>query len=230
MDKPFSKRPPRLAAGLACLALFVQPLIAQSAKRPDPRERWNSVFAKKEQLANPEPNTFLVSMLKGRKPGRALDIGMGQGRNSVWLAKQGWDVTGLDISDVAIGLALEQANAAGVKLTTIQKDLAEWDYGKEQWDLVLLCYMQGDARFRARQIIDSLRPGGIVVIETWHEDMDKHLGRKVGGFETNEVFKVYGDIRIRHYEDVLAAPDWGKELGGVPRPLVRIMAEKPAAK
>jgi hypothetical protein len=50
----------------------------------------------------------------------------------------------------------------------------------------------------------------------------------VGGFETNEVFKLYGGLRIRRYEDLLGEPDWGKELGATPRPIVRIMAEKEA--
>lgn len=223
--------PSPVASGLVALALSTCSLLAQTApaaKPPDMREVWNQRFTKGDSLANNQPNAFLARMVAGRKPGKALDVGMGQGRNAVFLAQAGWDVTGFDISDVALRMAEEHAKAANVKITTIQQDLREWHYGKHQWDLVVLCYMQGDARFRANEIIDSLKPGGIVVIEPWHEDMDKDLGRKVGGFTTNEVFKAYGDIRIRHYEDLRAAPDWGKELGGVPRPIVRIMAEKPA--
>lgn len=194
----------------------------------DAREYWDRNHRESRSLARPEPNAFLVSSVKGRKPGKALDVGTGTGRNAVWLAREGWDVTGFDISGVAIEAAHQAARNAGVKIDAFVKDLEEWNYGTGQWDLVLLCYMQGDARFRSKEVIASLRPGGIVVIETWHRDLDKETGRKVGGFETNEVFKLYGSLRIRRYEDTMAEPDWGKELGNRARPIVRIMAEKEA--
>lgn len=216
-----------ITAGPVCLAAAAGALRAQQARPAfDAKEYWDKNHRESRSLARPEPNAFLMSMVKGRKPGKALDVGMGPGRNAIWLARQGWDVSGFDISGVAVDAALEAAKAAGVKINAFVKDLKEWDYGTAQWDLVLLCYMQGDARFRSKQVIDSLRPGGVVIIETWHQDLDKETGRKVGGFETNEVFKLYGSLRIRHYEDTVAEPDWGKELGGKPRPVVRIMAEK----
>lgn len=205
---------------------------AAHAQQPRPafdaREYWDKNHRESRSLAHPEPNAFLVSTVKGRRPGRALDVGAGTGRNAVWLAREGWDVTGFDISGVAIEAAHRAARAAGVKIDAFVRDLKDWEYGRQQWDLVLLCYMQGDARFRSKEVIGSLRPGGIVVIETWHQDLDKETGRKVGGFETNEVFKLYGGLRIRRYEDLPGEPDWGKELGGTPRPIVRIMAEKEA--
>lgn len=214
-------------AALACFTLCASLAVAQPQRR-DPKEFWNQNHKEQRQLARTEPNDFMVRMLKDRKPGRALDIGMGQGRNAIWLAKQGWDVTGVDISDVGIAMAQEEAKKLGVTIKAIQKDIKDWEYGREQWDVVLLCYMQGDARFRSKEVIDSLKPGGVVIIETWQKELDADLGRAVNGFEVNEVFKLYGDIRIRHYEDVRAVPDWGRDLGGKPRPIVRIMAEKPA--
>src|SRR5579883_1653533 len=56
--------------------------------------RWNRILTSDNPSFNVNPNEFLVQMAKGRKPGTALDVGMGQGRNTIWLAQQGWDTTG----------------------------------------------------------------------------------------------------------------------------------------
>ena len=59
-------------------------------------ELWNRVLTAENPRFNTEPNAFLVRMIEGREPGRALDVGMGQGRNAIWLAREGWKVTGFD--------------------------------------------------------------------------------------------------------------------------------------
>lgn len=93
---------------LLCLTGLVQ---AQEQRR-EPREIWNDVFTKRQ---GPElrHNKFLAEIIKGRKPGKALDIGTGEGRNALFLAAQGWEVTGFDISDVGIKLAREEAQKRG---------------------------------------------------------------------------------------------------------------------
>jgi SAM-dependent methyltransferase len=80
-------------------------------------------------------NKFLAETIKGRKPGKALDIGMGEGRNALFLATQGWEVTGFDISDVGVQLARETAQKRGLKLETLVDDVDRFDYGRQRWDL-----------------------------------------------------------------------------------------------
>src|SRR6188768_3099174 len=80
---------------------------ALSTQKPDPRgspadqrERWNKEFSSGiPSLRNAQSSEFLAAVIKGLKPGTALDLGIGQGRNAIYLAAQGWDVTGVDISD-----------------------------------------------------------------------------------------------------------------------------------
>ncbi|MFZ0308445.1 MAG: methyltransferase domain-containing protein [Terriglobales bacterium] len=85
----------------------------------DDAEFWNTyLITGRKQWLNSEPNGFLVEMVKGRKPGRALDVAMGQGRNTVWLAQQGWDVTGFDPADQAVTEANEAAQRFGVTIHT----------------------------------------------------------------------------------------------------------------
>jgi 2-polyprenyl-3-methyl-5-hydroxy-6-metoxy-1,4-benzoquinol methylase len=76
------------------------------AQQPDAiqqeRKGWDQVFAKEELSFSKEPNAFLVRSISAHPPGRALDVGMGQGRNTFWLAEHGWTVTGFDISPIRL--------------------------------------------------------------------------------------------------------------------------------
>ena len=98
---------------LGCLLLLgcALPLAAQLTPQQESlRETYNITYGKNEDgVYNPAPNAFLVEVARDLKPGRALDVGMGQGRNAIYLAQQGWNVTGVDISDEGIRQAKEQA-------------------------------------------------------------------------------------------------------------------------
>ncbi|MCX6632686.1 MAG: methyltransferase domain-containing protein, partial [Candidatus Solibacter sp.] len=95
-------------------------------------EYWDRAYSNPGLVFNTRPNAFLAEVAKLLKPGRALDIGMGQGRNSVYLAELGWDVTGFDISERGMELARQSPAAAGVKITTINTSMDDFDYGVGQ--------------------------------------------------------------------------------------------------
>ena len=99
-------------------------------------ERWNRILTAEKPTFNVEPNAFLVEMVKGRKTGRSLDVGMGQGRNAIWLAQQGWDSHGFDPAERAVALARETAGKARVKITTSIAGAEAFDFGNGQWDLI----------------------------------------------------------------------------------------------
>src|SRR5688572_7043242 len=105
------------------------------------RIRWNrSLTQDTAYKFNKDPNALLMESVKGKKPGKALDLGMGQGRNTIFLAKQGWDVTGVDIADQAIAFAKERAKAEHVKINTEQTPMEKFNYGTNQWDLIAHIY------------------------------------------------------------------------------------------
>ena len=101
------------------------------------RDRWNRMYANPAPTFNTAPNAFLSEVVKTLKPGRALEIGMGQGRNSVYLATLGWDVTGFDISETGLAVARKSAEAAGVKIAMTNNTMEAFDYGVDQWDLIV---------------------------------------------------------------------------------------------
>jgi SAM-dependent methyltransferase len=106
-------------------------------------ERWNQILTSAKPMFNTAPNAFLVEMIKGVKPGRSLDVGMGQGRNTIYLAQQGWDSVGFDPAERAVAAAQEQARALGVTITTHVARAEDFDWGSAQWDLIVLSYVGG---------------------------------------------------------------------------------------
>lgn len=84
------------------------------------------------------PDESLVELATALKPGRALDLGCGTGRNSMWLARQGWDVTGIDASDVGLKILSQEAAGAGLHLTVEQADLLTYVPTPESYDLVVV--------------------------------------------------------------------------------------------
>lgn len=185
---------------------------------PNP-ERWDRVYADPNPFFSTAPNTFMTEVVKGLKPGRALEIGMGQGRNTVYLAKLGWNVSGLDISERGMEIARKSAEAAGVRITTIKASMDDFEYGVGQWDLIVATY---EGVSWLEQAAKGLKPGGFVVMEAYSRTAQS-LPRS--GFGPNELLKLFMDqnLEVVRYEDVEAKPDWAREVGRV----VRMFARKP---
>lgn len=187
---------------------------------------WNDIYSRPDSVVNPYPNRFLADVVQGVKPGRALDIGMGQGRNAVYLASQGWDVTGVDISEKGLDLAKEQAKRHNVAINAVLSNFDAFDLGKGQWDLISEIYMHGMIIERAPQIVESLRPNGMLVVEGFHRDIaQKGFTGEPIGFFVNELLKAFVPLlRIVRYEEVLDFGDWS--MSGAKVPLVRMVAAK----
>jgi SAM-dependent methyltransferase len=180
--------------------------------RPDgAKVLWNKVYGGHDPIFVRTPNALLAGAILGRKPGKALDFGMGQGRNAVFLAMQGWDVTGFDPSDEAVRLAQANAAKAGVKIRALVATDDQFDFGVAQWDLIAMTYVRSLTTRDAERIRRALAPGGIFVYEN---GSDRH----------NELLKLFLPFRILRFEDVAAFPDWN------PAEKIRVerlVAEKP---
>jgi SAM-dependent methyltransferase len=105
-------------------------------------EEWDRRYADSELLWTAQPNRFLVAEAAGLTPGRALDVACGEGRNAVWLAEQGWRVTGVDFSEVGLAKARRLAAARGVDVAWVAADLLGYRPQPRAFDLVLVFYLQ----------------------------------------------------------------------------------------
>lgn len=112
------------------------------------REGWNKRYTDKEFVWTLNPNQFLVAEVSHLKAGRALDFGTGEGRNAVWLAEQGWQVTAVDYSDVGLDKAKRLATARNVDVKWVLADLTHYQPSHVFYDLVLICYLHLPERDR----------------------------------------------------------------------------------
>lgn len=126
---------------------------------------WNRRYATSELIWTAEPNRFLVEEVADLDPGRALDLGAGEGRNAVWLALHGWDVTAVDFSDVGLSKARQLADAAGVTVDLVCADATAPI--QDRYDLVVVLYLHLPAHQRRaayRNAASAVAPGGTLLI------------------------------------------------------------------
>jgi cyclopropane fatty-acyl-phospholipid synthase-like methyltransferase len=130
---------------------------------------WASRYAERDQVWSGKPNAALVDTAADLTPGRALDLGCGEGGDSVWLAEHGWQVTGVDIAPNAIERARAAATARGVdeRITWLVEDLSSWT-PPGPYDLVSACFLHSPVEFPRAEVLrraaTAISPGGHLLV------------------------------------------------------------------
>ena len=190
----------------------------QRAGEQSMRDTWNEIYRNGLGFER-KPNRLLVETVKGKKPGTALDVAMGQGRNALHLAAAGWKVTGIDFSDEGLRIAREEAARRKLPLEAINVNIDEYDFGKDRWDLVTMIYATEKVAW-IEKIKPALRPGGLFVVEYFAQDPDDPGD---GGFAPGQLAKLFASgFEILRDEVVEDAPDWALDHAR----LVRFVAKK----
>lgn len=172
---------------------------------------WNRFYTDGKSNFNKAPNSFLVQSVEGRPPGVALDFGMGEGRNAIYLAKLGWEVNGFDPADAAVALAEKRAKELGLTLRTEAVPDSQYEFGRERFDLILFSWTM--PLVPVQRVVDSLKRGGIVVMECSAD----FVGR-------NDMLKMFDALRIEFYEIVKAKSDFYERRE---TDVLRLVARKP---
>ncbi len=174
--------------------------------KPRDKDRWDARYDRETYIFGKRPVAFLKNNVHLLPKGKALDIAMGEGRNGVFLATQGFEVMGWDISEVGLKKAHQLAEAHEVKIETHVVDLETAQFENNSYDVILIMYyMQRDLFPR---IMDALKPGGMAVIETYNTDYLKYARfNKKYLLEPNELLEHFKDFKIIRYQ----AYDDGKE-------------------
>jgi SAM-dependent methyltransferase len=194
--------------GMIAFSLAAEDLEAMT--RPVANETdWNHRYSG-ERLWSGDPNGSLVAEVTGMTPGRALDVGAGEGGDAVWLAEQGWDVTANDISRRALDLIGEQAERRGLKVSCRHADANALDpFGTAAYDLVTAHYASiprtPDAR-AVHNLLAAVAAGGTLLVvshdlEPMRAPVDPHAGGRA--------FDADAYVRVEDVADALAdSPEW----------------------
>lgn len=145
----------------------------------DRNEQWNARYAQDAFLFGVEPNAFLKRQAGLLRPGlKALAIADGEGRNGVWLARQGLDVLSIDVSENAQAKAAALAQSHGVSLELLLLDVIAWDWPVEAFDVVAAIFIQFAGPIERARIFSgirrSLKPGGLLLLEGYRPEQLDH--------------------------------------------------------
>ena len=166
------------------------------------KDKWDSKYKADEYITGKEPSYWLqanVGLLT--KKGKALDIAGGEGRNSVFVASKGYDVTCLDISENGLRKAQALAQEKNTKIKTLLADLDSSHLKENEYALVLCFNFLDRSLFSG--IRKTLKPGGLLFYETFTLDYLKYSSfKKEWVLEANELLQEFSDFRILRYQEV----------------------------
>jgi len=206
--------------------------VSDAGDRVPARERWNARYGAAGFHAFPDtPAAWLVEhhellaamRTEGRVP-RALDVACGDGRNARWLAELGFAVDAVDVSDVAIGALRRAAEERGLAVDARVLDLEQDALPVGEHDVVVcMHFLQRDA-FGSLQA--ALRPGGVLLYETFTRDHVEVLGRRFDPafvLERNELLHAFAGLHVRHYREGVIERDEQA------RAVASLLAQRPPA-
>lgn len=150
-------------------------------------EFWDERYGSKPAIWSGNPNQRLVEQVADLAPGQALDVGSGEGADAIWLAQRGWQVTGIDVSTVALERAAAIAQGAGAdiasRISWQQADVLTWEPAPSSFDLVSAQFMHLPPDALAalhKRLAAAVRPGGTLLI-VGHHPLDHELGARPMG-------------------------------------------------
>lgn len=180
--------------------LYFQALTGDDADSD--KSRWDSLYRKtKGYVYGKEPASFLVENLELLPIGRALDVAMGEGRNAAYLAKKGFDVTGVDISEVAIRKAHRLARENGIHIRAVTADLNKYQIPADSYQVIMVFYYL--QRSLVPQIIRGLKSGGVVIFENYTVEQLKYDKQATRPFllQKGELKGLFKELQILKYQE-----------------------------
>ena len=162
---------------------------------------WNERYNESEYIFGIEPNDFLRdNFSKIPIGGSVLCLAEGEGRNAVFLAQQGYQVTAMDLSDVGLNKALQLARDRGVDIITQVADLADYEFGEAKWDGIVAIWAHLPKAVRQRvyaQIAPALKPNGVFILEAY---IEQQLNMNAVGGPTATQQERFGSLAVLRSE------------------------------
>lgn len=171
---------------------------------------WNQRFAAEDYIYGTAPNDFLAQQyLRIPAGGKVLSLGEGEGRNAVFLARLGYEVTALDAAEQGVAKIRRLAQQYGVSVTTIHADLQDYVIEASAWDgiLSIFCHLPSVLRQLVNmQIVSGLKPGGVLLLEGY---TPRQLAFASGGpkdidllLEPDAMRKELAELQLDHLQEL----------------------------
>ena len=201
----------------------------------DAAKTWNERYSREDFLFGEAPNAFLAASKAWLVPGgRALSVADGEGRNSVWLARQGLEVDAFDISTVAVDKARGLAARQGVAVRHALADVLQLEWPTACYDLIAAIFIQfaspAERALIFRGMVGALRPGGVLLLQGYRPEQ---LAYRTGGppFAENlytepMLREAFAELDIRHlasHDDIVREGDGHSGMSA----LIDLVAVKP---
>ena len=164
---------------------------------------WDARYSDRDgAMWSGRPNGRLVAEVAALTPGRALDVGCGEGADAIWLARRGWTVTAIDISDVAVSRARQAAERAGAAVRWVAGDVLQIPFPARSFDLVSMQYPalpKAAGEGPVSTLLDTVRPGGLLLAVYHDLDEDHREHMKAQGFDpadyvdADDLGRLFGD-------------------------------------
>jgi SAM-dependent methyltransferase len=157
---------------------------------------WDKRYSESGFVYGTTPNEFLVSVVSSIPQGKILSLAEGEGRNAVYLASKGYQVTGVDGSEVGLRKAAELAAERGVYISLIHADLSQFEIEPEQWDGIIACYCHLPSALRAplhQAAVRGLKPGGVFVLEAFSKEQ---LANDTGGPKSLDMLMSLDELKL----------------------------------
>lgn len=156
---------------------------------------WEERFSRHDYLYGTEPNRFLSENAGALPMGSVLCLAEGEGRNSVFLAGTGRDVSSVDLTEAGVAKTLRLAGERGVAVDAVVADLAQFDLGEDRWDGIVSIFAHTPPAVRVdlhRRVVRALRPGGVLLLEAY---TPAQIGKGTGGPPTAELAMTLESLR-----------------------------------
>lgn len=178
-----------------------------SAETTNEKENWNRRY-RDGTHSSLQPDSLLVSAFDEyiqpdfRNAGSALDVAGGVGRHAIWLARRQWQVTLIDISEVGVEKARENAHDLSHRIDFRIADLRDFEAGRQRFDLILVFFYLQRSIFP--KLMASLRRGGLLIYKTYTLEQQKFSGgpsHPMHLLRPNELLKAFAKLRILYYKE-----------------------------
>lgn len=176
----------------------------------DAAKEWDERYREGKAMPDEPPALLTENRALLPQKGRALDIAMGSGRSTLYLASLGLRVTGIDVSAVGVEQCRQKAESLGLSVETVVADLAHYTLPIEEYDLIVnFYYLQRDL---APGIVAALKPGGLLLFETYTVDQLQYgYGPKSPDFllRPGELREMFAGLELLHYYEGVIQGDRG---------------------